>query len=79
MVGVRHTMLGFATETDAEAWIAADRLIEGPLNGTSHINLVDTDSRKAAALRSSLSRSESPVPGHPYPDTSPPSGKLMSS
>jgi hypothetical protein len=23
--GVRHTMLGFATEAEAEAWIASDR------------------------------------------------------
>jgi hypothetical protein len=26
--GVRHTMLGFTTETEAEAWIASDRLRE---------------------------------------------------
>jgi hypothetical protein len=26
--GVRHTMLGFATETEAEAWIASDKLRE---------------------------------------------------
>jgi hypothetical protein len=26
--GVRHTMLGFTTETEAEAWIVSDRLLE---------------------------------------------------
>jgi hypothetical protein len=26
--GVRHTMLGFATQTEAEAWIISDRLME---------------------------------------------------
>ena len=26
--GVRHTMLGFTTETEAEAWIASDKLRE---------------------------------------------------
>jgi hypothetical protein len=28
--GVRHTMLGFPTEADAEAWIAADQATEEP-------------------------------------------------
>ena len=28
--GVRHTMLGFPTEADAEAWIAADLATEEP-------------------------------------------------
>jgi hypothetical protein len=32
--GVRHTMLGFATETEAEAWIVSDRLTEKPRDGT---------------------------------------------
>jgi hypothetical protein len=26
--GVRHTMLGFATEAEAEAWIISGRLME---------------------------------------------------
>ena len=26
--GVRHTMLGFTAETEAEAWIVSDRLME---------------------------------------------------
>jgi hypothetical protein len=32
--GVRHTILGFPTEADAEAWIVADQARE-PLQGRS--------------------------------------------
>jgi hypothetical protein len=32
--GVHHTMLGFATEKEAEAWIASDRLTQYPRDST---------------------------------------------
>jgi hypothetical protein len=34
--GVRHTMLGFATETEANEWIVSDRVRKAPLDGPFH-------------------------------------------
>jgi hypothetical protein len=36
--GVRQTMLGFPTEADAKAWIAADQAREEPAQGGRPVN-----------------------------------------
>jgi hypothetical protein len=43
--GARHTMLGFATEAEAEAWIALDRRLDGATGpSVAYQPIIDADS-----------------------------------